>query len=129
VNPGSRRFQFRTDWASARSSTKGKRFSRYRRPGLPISLNFGTEPVRKTAAPKKITLTNSGNGPLKLSIIIVTGDFLQTNNCGKRREIGKSCTIEVSFKPKSKGVRTGLVRIADNASASPQTEHLKGTGD
>jgi hypothetical protein len=93
---------------------------------FPISLNFGTEPVRKTAAPKKITLTNSGNGPLKLSIIIVTGDFLQTNNCGKRREIGKSCTIEVSFKPKSKGVRTGLVRIADNATASPQTV-LKGT--
>jgi hypothetical protein len=73
-------------------------------------------------------LTNSGNGPLKFSIT-VTGDFLQTSNCGKRREIGKSCTIEVSFKPKSKGVRTGLVRIADNASASPQTVHLKGTGD
>jgi hypothetical protein len=96
---------------------------------FPISLNFGTEPVGKTAAPKKITWTNSGNGPLKLSIIIVTGDFLQTDNGGKRREIGKSCTIEVSFQPKSKGVRTGLVRIADNATASPQTVHLKGTGD
>ena len=96
---------------------------------FPISLNFGTEPVGKTAAPDKITLTNSGNGPLKLSIIIVTGDFRQTNNCGKRREIGKGGTIEVSFQPKPKGVRTGLVRIADNATASPQTVHLKGTGD
>jgi hypothetical protein len=89
---------------------------------FPTSLNFGTELVGKTTAPKKITLTNSGNGPVKLSITV-------TGNCGKRREIGKSCTIEVSFKPKSKGVRTGLVRIADNASASPQTVHLKGAGD
>ena len=136
-NPGRRRFQFRRH----RRYWHGKPGRLYResrclfvleRADAQVcsrSLNFGTEPIRKTAAPKKITLTNSGNGPLKLSIIIVAGDFLQTNNCGKRREIGKSCTIEVSFKPKSKGVRTRLVRIADNTTASPQTVHLKGTGD
>jgi len=96
---------------------------------FPTSLNLGTESVGKTTAPKKIILTNSGNAPLKLSSITVTGDFLQTNNCGKRRAIGKSCTIEITFKPKAKGVRTGLMSIADNASVSPQKVHLKGTGD
>jgi hypothetical protein len=96
---------------------------------FPTSLNLGTEGIGKTTGPKKITLTNTGNAPLKLSSITVTGDFLQTNNCGKLRPIGKGCAIEVRFKPKAKGERTGLVRIADNASASPQTVHLKGTGD
>ena len=95
----------------------------------PTALNFGTEGVGKTTAPKKIELTNAGNAPLKLSSITATGDFLETNNCGERREIGKSCTIEVSFKPKAKGVRTGLVTIIDNATVSPQKVHLKGTGD
>jgi hypothetical protein len=96
---------------------------------FPTALNFGTEGVGKTTAPQKIKLTNSGNAPLKLSSITVTGDFLETNNCGQGRGIGKSCTIEVSFKPKAKGVRTGLVTIVDNASVSPQEVHLKGTGD
>lgn len=96
---------------------------------FPTALNFGTEGVGKTTAPKKIKLTNAGNAPLKLSSITVTGDFLETNNCGKRRGIGKSCTIEISFKPKAKGVRTGLVTIVDNASVSMQKVHLEGTGD
>jgi len=96
---------------------------------FPTSLNFGIESVGKTTGPRKITLSNSGNATLKLSSISATGDFLQTNNCGKSRAIGKSCAIEVSFKPKAKGVRTGKLIIADNASPSPQTIHLKGLGD
>ena len=96
---------------------------------LPTALNFGTESVGKTTASKKITLTNTGNAPLKLSSITVTGDFVEINKCGTRRAIGKSCTIEVSFKPIAKGVRTGTVSIADNALVSPQIIHLKGTGD
>jgi FG-GAP-like repeat len=96
---------------------------------FPTAVNFGAERVGKTTAPKKIELTDSGNARLKLFSITVTGDFLETNNCGKRRGIGKSCTIDVSFKPKTKGERTGLVTISDNASASPQKVHLKGTGD
>jgi len=95
---------------------------------FPTALNFGAERVGSTSPPKKIKLTNIGNAPLKLSSITVTGDFLETNNCGKRRSIGKSCTIQVTFKPKARGVRTGLVTIADNASGSPQKLHLKGTG-
>jgi hypothetical protein len=96
---------------------------------FPSALNFGTESIGKSTAPKKITLNNSGNSSLRLSSITVTGDFLQTNNCGKRRPIGKSCTINVSFKPTAKGVRTGTLSVADNAAANPQKILLKGTGD
>lgn len=95
---------------------------------FPRALNFGSVPVGKTSAPKKVSLTDSGNAPLKISSITVSGDFLQHNNCGKSLAVGKSCTIQVSFKPTAKGLRTGEVSIADNAPGSPQKVHLQGTG-
>jgi hypothetical protein len=95
---------------------------------LPTALNFGAVPVGKTSSPKKVKLTNTGNSKLKISNITVSGDFLQQNNCGKGLAVGKSCTIQVSFKPKAKGIRTGEVSIADNAPGRTQKIHLKGTG-
>ena len=92
-------------------------------------VNFGLERVGKTSPPQKIKLTNTGNSRLTFSEITVSGEFLETNTCGKRQQIGKSCTIEVSFKPKAKGVRTGILKIVDNASSSPQEVRLKGDGD
>jgi hypothetical protein len=93
------------------------------------AMNFGVEHVGKVSAPQKIRLSNAGNSTLNFSGIRVTGDFLETNTCGKHRQIGKSCTIEVSFKPKAKGVRIGILKIVDNASSSPQEVRLKGKGD
>jgi hypothetical protein len=85
--------------------------------------------VGKTSAPKKITLSNIGNSDLRFSTFSVTGDFVETNSCGKQRQIGNSCTISVSFKPKAKGPRTGKLMIKDNAKSSPQEVALKGTGN
>jgi hypothetical protein len=97
---------------------------------LPRSaINFGNEPVGKTSVPHKISLINTGNSGLKIVSITPAGDFLETNNCGKERQIGKSCTIQVSFKPKEKGLRTGKLTVTDNAKGSPQEVRLKGTGD
>jgi len=95
---------------------------------FPSALNFGAEPVGKTSPPKKVTLTNVGNAKLKISGITVSGDFLEQNNCGKGLAVGKRCTIQVSFKPQAKGIRTGQVTIADNASDHSQKVSLKGTG-
>jgi hypothetical protein len=96
---------------------------------FPTALNFGKEPVGKTSAPKKVTLTNSGNARMKISGIKVSGDFLEQNNCGKKLGVGRSCTIQVSFKPTAKGLRKGTVSIADNAPGSPQMVGLTGTGE
>jgi hypothetical protein len=95
---------------------------------LPTALNFGAEQVGKTSSPKKVKLANFGNAPLKISSITVSGDFLEQNNCGKGLAIGKSCTIQVSFKPQAKGVRTGDVTVTDNAPGHAQKISLKGTG-
>jgi hypothetical protein len=94
----------------------------------PAALNFGAEPVGKTSSPKKVKLTNAGNAKLKISSINVSGDFLEQSNCGKGLAVGKSCTIQVSFKPQTKGIRTGEVSIADNAPGHTQRVSLKGTG-
>jgi FG-GAP-like repeat/HYDIN/CFA65/VesB-like, Ig-like domain/FG-GAP repeat len=94
----------------------------------PTALNFGSEQVGKTSSPKKVSLTNDGNSKLNISSITVSGDFLEKNNCGKGLAVGKSCTIQVSFKPTQKGIRTGQVTIADNAPGRMQKIDLEGTG-
>ena len=93
----------------------------------PTSLSFGNQVVNTTSATVNVTLTNSGSALLTLSVSI-TGDYSQTNTCGSSVAAGKKCTISVTFKPTATGTRTGTVTITDNASNSPQTISLTGTG-
>jgi hypothetical protein len=53
---------------------------------------------------------------------------LQTNNCIGTVAAGASCTVNVSFRPTASGTRTGTVTITSNASNSPTTIGLSGTG-
>lgn len=78
----------------------------------------------KTSAPQTITLTNAGNSPLTISGIAVTGEFLEKSTCRLRVPAGKSCTIQVSFKPTAKGTHARTIEIKDNFSGSPQVIHL-----
>ncbi len=102
-------------------------------PCLPVaqlsatSLSFGVEAVNTASAAKSITLTNTGNIGLNITMGI-TGDFSQTNNCGSSVIAGVTCTINVKFKPSATGARTGILTITDNATSSPQTISLTGTG-
>jgi hypothetical protein len=94
----------------------------------PSALTFGAVQVGKTSAAKNVKLSNTGNSKLKISSITVSGDFVQQNNCGTGLNAGKSCTIQVSFKPQAKGIRKGDVSIVDNAPGKTQNVHLLGTG-
>jgi hypothetical protein len=96
---------------------------------LPTALDFGGEPVGKTSSPRKVKLSNTGNARLKISSITVSGDFLEQDNCGKGLAAGRSCTIQISFKPQAKGIRRGQVTIADSAPGHRQRVSLKGTGE
>jgi hypothetical protein len=96
---------------------------------LPNALDFGGEPVGKTSSPRKVKLSNTGNARLKISSITVSGDFLEQDNCGKGLAAGRSCTIQISFKPQAKGIRRGQVTIADSAPGHRQRVSLKGTGE
>jgi len=98
----------------------------------PTTLAFGNQPVGTTSAAQTATLSNSGNATLNITSLALTGanasDFAQTNTCGSSVAAGSSCTISVTFMPTASGSRTASVSITDNASGSPQSVSLSGTG-
>jgi hypothetical protein len=94
----------------------------------PSSLIFGMQAPGTTSASQPVTLTNSGTASLNISGISVTGDFAQTNNCGAAVASGSHCTINITFSPSAGGTRTGTLSVSDNASGTPQTLSLTGTG-
>jgi len=94
----------------------------------PASLTFATQLVNTQSPAQTVTLTNTGNATLNISSIGITGDFLKSSQCGNQLGAGLSCTVQVTFRPKIKGTRTGALSFTDNAPGSPQTVPLTGTG-
>ena len=47
----------------------------------PPSFTFGTQAVATASAPQTMTVTNTGNAPLTVSMVATTGDFSETDNC------------------------------------------------
>jgi Protein of unknown function (DUF1573)/Abnormal spindle-like microcephaly-assoc'd, ASPM-SPD-2-Hydin len=98
---------------------------------VPTSLTFGNVVQGVTSAAKTVTVTNSGTATLNIGTIATSGDFAQVTStmpCGSTLAVGKSCKIKVTFTPTQVGARTGNITITDNASNSPQTVPLSGTG-
>jgi hypothetical protein len=95
---------------------------------LPSSLYFGNQAVGTASAARAVTMTNTGTASLSISGIAISGDFAQANNCASALAVNASCTINVTFAPTAKGARTGTLSVTDNASGSPQTVSLSGTG-
>lgn len=86
-----------------------------------------------TSSPtQSVTLSNTGSASLTISSVTVGGtnpaDFAQTNTCGSGVAAGGNCTINVTFKPTATGSRSASLYISDDASGSPQTLALSGTG-
>jgi hypothetical protein len=94
----------------------------------PTSLTFGAQAVKTTSAPQSVTLSNTGNAALSITSIVASGDFAQSNTCGSSVAASASCSISVTFTPSTTGQRTGTITISDNASNSPQSVGLSGTG-
>jgi F5/8 type C domain/Cep192 domain 4 len=94
----------------------------------PSSLTFATQALNTTSAAQAVTLTNVGGSAASVSTITVAGDFLQTNTCSGPIAAGASCTVNVSFRPTASGTRTGTLTITSNATNSPATVSLSGTG-
>ena len=96
------------------------------------NINFGSVQTGITSGPQPVTLTNVGSGSLTIGAIAVSGgnaaDFAQTNNCGATLTPNAACTINVTLTPTTAGTRSSTVSISDNASGSPNTITLSGTG-
>jgi hypothetical protein len=96
------------------------------------SLNFGSQNVGATSASQTVTLTNTGNAPLNITNVAVTGSgassFVFANGCASSIPAGSSCPIHGHFTPITGGAITAAITITDNASDSPQSIALSGTG-
>jgi hypothetical protein len=98
---------------------------------LTPSLTFASTTVGNTSL-ASATLSNTGNAALNITGVTIGGanpsDFSQTNTCGSSLAAGSSCTISVIFTPASASSFTATLQVADNATGSPQTATLTGTG-
>jgi hypothetical protein len=100
----------------------------------PATLAFGTQKVGTTSAAKTETVANNQKVTLTINSISTTGadagDFTQTGTtCGSTLAAGAKCTITLTFTPAAKGARSATLQLSDNATTSPQTAKLTGTGN
>jgi hypothetical protein len=95
----------------------------------PPALTFVAQPVGTLSATQMVTVTNTGNAPLLVSQIAVTGDFTVSDTCvGPALAAGASCTVQVSFLPSATGARSGLLTAYGNVSGGQAVVSLSGTG-
>jgi hypothetical protein len=91
------------------------------------SLTFGITAVGARSASQSVTVRNTGTAAASVSSVATSGDFAQTNTCGSLA-VGATCTVSVTFAPTAGGSRTGTLTIASNATNSPSTVALTGSG-
>jgi hypothetical protein len=97
----------------------------------PAELSFSGQVVGAAAVSKKVTLTNLNEGVLTISGVAIEGatedQFIATGNtCARTVEPGASCSITVTFSPKTPGLHTASLMVVDNLSASPRAVPLAG---
>jgi hypothetical protein len=97
------------------------------------SVSFSNQPVGTTSTASAVTVTNSGTAPLTFTSLAATGDFAiaaSGTTCSTSAPVAASgnCVINVTFTPAANGSRSGSLTLTDNASGSPQTVSLSGTG-
>ena len=97
-------------------------------------LAFGNEAVKSTSAAKSVTVTNEGSAAVTMGAITLdeTTDFaISAKTCpasGSTLAAKASCTISVTFTPKTTGAKKGALVINDSDPSSPQIVGMTGTG-
>ncbi len=100
----------------------------------PIRLDFSPQNTGTTSAGQPVTITNTGAASLTISTVTFggtnTGDFgTSADNCaGATVAPNDSCTVNVTFTPTAPQGRSATLIFTDNASGSPQTIELSGSG-
>ena len=96
----------------------------------PTALTFGSQAVGTTSATQTVTVSNTGGTTVTFTSIVTSGDFAGATlaQCPSIAVEATPCTFQISFKPTATGTRTGAITFTDNATGSPQTVTLTGTG-
>ena len=102
------------------------------------TLAFGDHEVKVPSPVKKAWLTNTQTVPITISSIAISGgnapgDYVLDagGTCPlspKTLGAGAKCNIPVTFTPSALGSRTATLTVTDDATNSPQTVALTGTG-
>lgn len=98
----------------------------------PTVYNFGTLAVGGTSSPATITITNESSSTVTLSETISgssKADFIISHNgCGSTLGGKSSCTVQVEFTPKAKGLLSANLQVTSTGGGSPQNVAVEGTG-
>jgi hypothetical protein len=92
------------------------------------SINFGSTYVT-LAKSASLTIENTGGAALVISKATTSGPFTHgTMNLPRTIEPGDSISVTLWFSPQTTGAATGTLSIFSNASSTPSTVALSGTG-
>ena len=100
--------------------------------GAPLA--FGNQLVKTTSAAQTATVKNTGTTSVTMSTISLTDATnyaISANTCpasGSNLAAGASCTLSVTFGPKSTGIKRGSLVVKDSDPSSPQLIGVSGTG-
>jgi len=93
----------------------------------PLALSFAPQQVYTASSSQAVTLTNTGDNPLTLIAIQVSGgNFTATNGCGVALNGQSSCAISVASSPAVVGPTSGVLTVSDQFRS--QTVTLSGSG-
>ena len=100
---------------------------------MPTYLDFGEQIIDETSTETTVSLTNKGQVELTDIQITIEGDhpndFAQVaGTCESTLEAGESCEISVTFTPTAEGSREATLNVYSNASTSPDSISLQGSG-
>ncbi|HLJ22964.1 MAG TPA: choice-of-anchor D domain-containing protein [Candidatus Acidoferrales bacterium] len=92
------------------------------------SVSFGSVTIPNTGT-QTVTLTNAGNSAVTISNVSVSGSgFNATGASGVILQPGQTTTVTPTFKPAAAGAVTGKLTVTSNATNSPDSISLSGTG-
>jgi HYDIN/CFA65/VesB-like, Ig-like domain len=98
---------------------------------VPPSLDFGSVGLGSTVS-KSVSIADTGQQPLTISAISIAGtnaaDFTAAPGQCPTVATGASCSLQVSFHPSADVSENAQLSISDDASGSPQSVDLTGTG-
>ncbi|KAA1418928.1 choice-of-anchor D domain-containing protein [Nocardioides humilatus] len=96
------------------------------------SIPFGDQPILTSSAPFSVTITNTGNAPLVLTMnaFVITGananNFTVDYGCASTLAPSEQCTLRVMFRPDVTGSRAA--NLAINSNGTTRAVPLSGNG-
>ena len=99
----------------------------------PTSLNFGTQPVGTAAPTRTLTVTNTGQVPLTvtvppLNVSGFTSAGLSTPMNTTTLGCGQATSLSVGFTAAAEGAQAAALSVASGAPGAPHTVNLSGAG-